>query len=130
VKKVYLAGPIRRVSDDEARVWRDMVSGWMRGAGFEPINPLNVENVAGVNVVRWDLDSIRRCAAVFAQVPDDVPMVGTPMEIFYAASLGIPVYVFGAVDPSPWVRAHSVCVYEHAVDTFKFFERNEHARRW
>lgn len=101
---IYLAGPINRVPLEDAREWREGVKVALRRVGVRVIDPLSVEFGSGVNVVQWDLRAIRSADAVIAHVPDYVQAVGTAMEIFYAASLGIPVYVWGANSPSPWLR--------------------------
>jgi nucleoside 2-deoxyribosyltransferase len=100
---IYLAGPINRVALEDAKGWRENVKASLRKTGILVLDPLSVEFGKGVNVVQWDLRAIKGASAVIAHVPDGIQAVGTSMEIFYAASLGIPVYVWGADSPSPWI---------------------------
>lgn len=100
---IYLAGPINRVTLEDAKGWREAAKVMLRKAGVTVLDPLSVEFGRGVNVVQWDMRAIRSADAVLAYVPDGIQAVGTSMEIFYAASLGVPVYVWGAASPSPWV---------------------------
>lgn len=109
MRRIYLAGPINRVSDPGT--WRTDAEKLITRAGHLAVNPLDYELQDAANVVAWDMRALRRSDAVVAYVPDHVQSVGTCMEIFYAAhDLEIPVCVWGADSPSPWLR-HFCLIY-------------------
>lgn len=110
MKAVYLAGPINRVGFEAARGWRRSAAKALRYHGYEIFDPTEFELGAGANVVEADKHMLRKSSAVLAFVPDDVQAVGTCMEIFYAHSLGLPVFAFGSERPSPWLLAHTCLV--------------------
>jgi nucleoside 2-deoxyribosyltransferase len=79
------------------------------------INPLRRdyrgrENEFTNEIVQLDKLDISRCHMVLAACPS--PSTGTSMEIFYAWTLGKPVYsvVPNGVTVSPWLSYHSTRV--------------------
>jgi nucleoside 2-deoxyribosyltransferase len=110
-KKVYLAGPIFKVEDPAT--WRSAVATAL-AVNWEAVDPIALE--ASIEepdkLVATDLRAIRQCHAMFARV--DVPSWGTAMEIFFAASIGIPVIGWrpGSDGPdSPWLKHHTREIY-------------------
>jgi len=112
---VYLAGPIKHVSDDGVQ-WREQ---FVAEYDVDVLNPLDeynteYESVSPSTIVNNDLAMIDKadCLIVNWKL---VPTAGTPMEIFYAnRECDIPVYVVfdgDDEDLSPWVQHHST-VYE------------------
>jgi nucleoside 2-deoxyribosyltransferase len=108
---VYLAGPINQCSDLEAKAWRLEATALLHRCELSVLDPM-VRDYRGMEaksarvIVETDTADIRRSSAVLAKV--DRPTWGTAMEIFLAASIGLPVVTFGNCDePSPWVIHHS-----------------------
>lgn len=108
--RVYLAGPILGVTDDQAIEWRESARIAWNGLPIETVSPMvrdyrgrEDENVA--EIVEGDIRDIESCDIVLAFCWQ--PSVGTSMEIRHAWTKGIPVYaiVYGRV--SPWLRYHA-----------------------
>lgn len=132
--KVYLAGPISQTSYAKANSWRDDLTENLARAGIEAISPLRgkhiflahapkgaVEEIAANNgitprqIVTRDLQDIAACDMVIANLLDikanNEIVIGTPMEIFYAAHvLGLPVITLVNDAGSPWITHHSIRV--------------------
>lgn len=116
---VYLAGPINASSDAEVHDWRDDMTRRLRT--YDVINPADrdyrgIEDINHVELVEADLEDIDRSDFVIAHCPK--PSVGTSMEVMYAAMKDIPVIAFvpPGTSVSPWLRYHSVGVYNYAFE--------------
>jgi nucleoside 2-deoxyribosyltransferase len=114
--KVYLAGPIAGMSDEQAGQWRNDTAEILNSGGIETIDPFKLRDfrgtfgVADLVVVEPDKADIDSCEAVLANC--HVVSVGTSMEILYAWERGKFVVVV-VPDPnrtSPWIRYHAHCV--------------------
>lgn len=120
--RFYLAGPIRKVSEEWATVWREKAIHDLAKIGFDSLSPMHRTNLSSVQIVEQDLRDIQLATAVLAYVPEDIVTIGTPMEIFYANYvLNKPVIVFGVnVETlSPWIKEHCISwnyQYEEAID--------------
>ena len=111
---VYLAGPMFNVSRSESKSWRGEAKHFLSPYKIDTSDPHDRSYTPGkeVELVNGDLEAIRKSDAVIAHVPTDVPMAGTPMEIFYAAYvLRIPVYTF-PINRSPWIIRWSTKSFE------------------
>lgn len=108
---VYLCGGINGLSDADAKDWREHAKSRLTRT-LDPMRRdyrgIEAQNVA--EIVGWDLRDIREADCVLANCAR--PSWGTAMEIFFAHSIGRPVFSVvpsGAV--SPWLAYHStVCV--------------------
>ena len=127
MKTVYLAGPINRVSLEEASRWRAEATKELTRKGFLVIDPLRVELAPEVNVVAWDKRAIRQSNAVLVYMPDNVQAVGSAMEVMFACVHDKAVYAFGAKTPSPWLTAHSSCVYPTLQEALSLLTSTESA---
>jgi nucleoside 2-deoxyribosyltransferase len=112
---IYLAGPIRKAADPVS--WR--VEMQQSTAEFEFHNPIRRDVDADSpadEVVEGDLELIDDADGLFVGWHDDVPSVGTPMEVRYAAVQPMPVVVWRRDDAestlSPWLRYYSDVVRE------------------
>jgi nucleoside 2-deoxyribosyltransferase len=116
---VYLAGPIGGCTDSEAISWRREARAVL---GDECcLDPMRrdyrgAEDKAAEEIVELDKADIEASDVILANCWQ--ASWGTPMEIFYAHSLGKPVVVIvpsgGRV--SPWLRYHAASVCESLGD--------------
>lgn len=110
---VFLSGPIRGMSRDEALSWRRKAAELL-SPHFETIHALRgreeKETFADPKaaVIR-DLDDIRRADALIVNDTfATASMIGTAMEVFYAFENKKPVIVFGdAHSKDYWLNYHS-----------------------
>lgn len=127
---IYLAGPVAAL-DDGGAGWRDRVTEQFADVDVSFENPLAKYNVAidgleivpgvapeyeddvvGVaDIVRSDKQLIGKSDAVLVGY-SDVKSIGTPMEVMFASSAGIPVVVWvrdetSLMELSPWYRYHA-----------------------
>lgn len=134
-KSVYLAGPISHVSYDGANEWRRTSTARLQAVGIEAICPLRgkhvflghaqqgeIEKIAadtGITprqIVTRDLNDIARSDLLLANLLDvkanGTIIIGTPMEIFYAAhDLNKPVVVVANDVRSPWLDHHAIRIF-------------------
>ena len=107
---VYLSGPIRDCTDEEAKAWRTRVK-----EEFNTIDPMlrdyrGMEHIVDPKVVVWkDHEDILKCDVLLANrwKPSD----GTPMEIMFAAINGKKVLVVAPGTVSPWIRFYADKVF-------------------
>lgn len=106
---IYLAGPIRGCTDDEAITWREVVK--VRIGAHNCLDPMRRdyrgrEGEFVAEIVESDEADILACDFVLANCWQ--MSWGTPMEIYHAHSTGRPVIAVvkpGAV--SPWLAYHA-----------------------
>lgn len=124
--KVYLAGPIRK-SNDNGIGWRDRIKEEIQDwpnldvicpsdkfnapeEGLEIVEDPQRDGEIGVSeIVESDKADIQEADALFVGY-EEVPSVGTPMEIYMAYSQDKPIviwYMDGDEPPSPWLTYHS-----------------------
>lgn len=120
--KVYMAGPIQHAHDD-GKGWRQRVKErydyieWLdpfdKYDSTEPEDQIReMDEVTEEYIVEEDLKLIHDSDAVLVHW-ENVPSVGTPMEIRYAYVNDIPVVLQTTVDdPSPWLTYHADSVHE------------------
>ncbi len=108
---VYLAGPIFKKTDTEAKDWRAEATTWLNGRGIDVADPM-VRDYRGKeyehtpDIVEGDKQDILRCATVLVNAT--TPSWGTAMEVLFAWENKIPVYAFvGHQQASPWLRYHA-----------------------
>ncbi len=109
-KVVYLAGPIRALTHDQAYNWRQMAKQYLEEKGFVVIIPESRGNETAAEIVGNDLMSIVHCDILLAHVPDKTPSFGTPMEVFFSSRQGKIVILWGGMFThgcmSPWLEHH------------------------
>jgi nucleoside 2-deoxyribosyltransferase len=110
--KIYLAGPIQNCSDAEANDWRNQIIDSFPQHNF--FNPMDrdyrgeeLENSHAL--VALDKSDIDTCDLVIANCPR--ASYGTAMEILYAHSRNIPVWV-ATQRLSPWLIVHSHKIFQ------------------
>ncbi len=110
---IYLSGPIDYVSLEEASGWRDKATELLKGMRIAALNPiLGKDGMTEHEIVRADLDMIARADALLVNMTrEDVPHVGTSMEIMYAVEHDIPVVIWGT-PKSIWAQCHAVIAPE------------------
>lgn len=119
--KVYLCGGINKLSDADAKDWRETAKSMLHATGIETLDPMRRdyrgrEGESGVaaEIVYGDLRDILDSRVVLVNASR--PSWGTAMELFYASTLGETehrpkplVVAFGAGEsPSPWLSHHCV----------------------
>jgi nucleoside 2-deoxyribosyltransferase len=125
--KVYLAGPITALSYADSTCWRLQAAMALRLAGIDTLDPLRgktflahkeageIEKAAAMEgltprqIVTRDLNDIRACDLLLANLSDvkknGSVMMGTPMEMFFAAhDLGKPVVAIANDYTGPWLE--------------------------
>jgi len=126
IPKVYLAGGIFGLSDEDARAWRTRVTQILEKSKLTVIDPMErdcrgVEDELSDSIVARDLKFLRMCDAVVVNL--STAGCGTAMELVYAKLWGIPVVGFNStLKPiSPWLKTHSRQVVNiiEACDTVK-----------
>lgn len=119
---VYLCGGIHGLSDSECKDWREYAKSrlsWTLDPMRRDYRGREFQNVTAI--VQGDLIDIDESSVVLALCPR--PSWGTAMEIFYAHSIGRPV--FAVVLPehpvSPWLRYHAtICTsLDEAIERIK-----------
>lgn len=109
-KTVYLAGPIRALTREQAYNWREIAKQYLEAKGFTVIIPDFRSGETAGEIVGNDLMQIQHCDVVLAYVPEGVPTFGTPMEIFFSSREGKIVILWGgnfeAGQMSPWLEHH------------------------
>jgi nucleoside 2-deoxyribosyltransferase len=111
--KIYLAGPINDCSIDEMTEWRDaMINAFPEHIFLNPVDfHFRPDEYAKhyKQIVKGDLRLIEMADVVVANLPR--PSIGTSMEIWYAASIGVPVLLISNIQ-HPWLLYTATCVVE------------------
>lgn len=119
--KVYLGGPIKGCTDEEARGWRTEVKAIFDAAGIGWLDPMErdyrgreLEPGIAREIVEGDKLDISQCHALLMNAPK--PSVGTSMEILYGWERGKKVFVVlpEGDPPSPWIIEHSHEIFRGA----------------
>ena len=118
-KRVYLAGPLFRQTDEECIAWRKDAAEWLRLHGFEPVDPMARDyrcrdDIAPEAIVAADEQDIAACGYVLVNA--NQPSWGTAMELVYAMQWDCTTIAFAthahAPQISPWLRCHTDAIYE------------------
>lgn len=110
MKRVYLCGGIFGLSDDGAKTWREYAKEKLAGVA-SVVDPMvrdyrGMEDANVVAIVEDDRGDIEGCTHLLVNA--SMPSWGTAMEVFYAYSLGVQVWAFGAPKQrSPWLTYHT-----------------------
>lgn len=126
-KSVYLAGPITALSYADSTCWRLQARTALSALGIDSLDPLRgktflahkqageIEKAAAMQgltprqIVTRDLNDIRQCDLLLANLMDvkknGSVMMGTPMEMFFAAhDLDKPVVAVANDYTGPWLE--------------------------
>jgi nucleoside 2-deoxyribosyltransferase len=106
--KAYLCGGINGLSDAECKDWREAVKLRLPDTLDPMRRDYRGKEAESVNeIVRGDLEDIHASDVVLAMCAK--PSWGTAMEIFYAHSIGKPVFavVPDVAKASPWLAFHA-----------------------
>jgi nucleoside 2-deoxyribosyltransferase len=90
IKRIYLAGPMENVSDDEAQEWRIVANDCLSPAGIICLDPTrrrhNFEQKYMKRIFELDMIDLRDCDMVLVNLNNDkLAKHGTAMEVFYAS---------------------------------------------
>jgi len=119
-QKVYLCGGINKLSDADAKDWREAAKAAL-GDVYDLVDPMRNdyrgrEMEPGVTQLIIEGDKNDICGCDIILVNANKPSWGTGMEIFYSKSLGKRVIIVCADDkPSPWLIGHA----DQLVKTFQ-----------
>jgi nucleoside 2-deoxyribosyltransferase len=128
--KIYLAGPILGLLDDEIHGWREHVKTELKDCNIMFLDPtLRTYNFdddnAGKRLVESDKADVDECTLVIANCT--IPSVGTSMEILYAWENYKPVLlVVPDIDVSPWLTYHVSAVFKNVdevINTIRNFSK-------
>lgn len=113
--QIYLAGQIRKAADPVS--WRADIR--QSTAEFDFADPVRRDvdpDGPADEIVEGDLELIRESDGLLVGWHDDIPAVGTPMEIIHAVGNDIPVVVWRRDDGdeplSPWMRYYADAICE------------------
>ena len=129
--KIYLAGPMANVSDDDMHGWRDRIKEKLTNFGaaspYEFRDPTRRIYRGGLSpvvrraIVSNDKVDIHYCDILLANIQDlykGIVMVGTIQEIIYGYENG--KFVIVMTDPkdplSPWISEHAHCIVHSEED--------------
>jgi nucleoside 2-deoxyribosyltransferase len=120
MKKIYLCGGINKLSDADAKDWREAAK-IVLAPKFVLVDPMRndyrgreLEPGIADLIIRGDIIDICGCDIVLVNA--NKPSWGTGMELFYSKSLGKQTIVVCADDkPSPWLVGHA----DYLVKTFQ-----------
>jgi nucleoside 2-deoxyribosyltransferase len=126
---VYLGGPIEGLSWEEAARWRINATEWLKGYGIETLDPMRrdfrevIESGADIDpneIVIPDKWDILQSDAVLVNYSQR--STGTAMEIIYAYTYGIPVFVADTRPDgfiNPWVTYHALMISNSIDESLK-----------
>ena len=103
--KIYLAGPIGNVTDEEASQWRDTARDHLKSLGIQVSDPTNRPYIPGNEewLIQGDLNEIRSADGIIAHIPPGVEFHGTSMEIFFAGFVEKKPVWSWPLQASPWL---------------------------
>ena len=120
VYKIYLAGPIQFVSQEEAEDWREyamnIISMMNTTFGedmfgfFDPCRGKDLSKKYGIEdakpLVMRDLADIRASDVVLMNIPSGARIIGTACELMYVHMIGVPVVIVCDENDSkhPWIH--------------------------
>ena len=129
-KKIYLCGPIKDQSPDEAKDWRTRAKERLAGR-FILLDPMRRNfrdnEIASANeIVEFDLQDIRDADLLLVNYCK--PSIGTSMEVFYAShDLGKFVIAFSPFsyeECSPWMIKFSTKILPSLDAALDYIERH------
>lgn len=123
MKTIYLCGGINKLSDSDAKDWRDATKVRLQPL-FEFLDPMRrdyrgkeAESVRAI--IDGDIEDIHNSDGLLVNASR--PSWGTGMELFFAASLGrMVVTVCPDERPSPWLIGHSTVICKTFPDAWEY----------
>ena len=135
MKTVYLAGAIDHASPDFAVGWRREATERLEAAGYKVLDPtigkdfsdpnINTTAYTPKQIVETDKAMIKRADILLVEMSrDDIPYVGTSMEILYAWERSKQIVVWGG-PKSYWVRYHATKILDTLPEALAYIERGK-----
>ena len=124
MRTIYLCGGINKLSDSEAKDWREAAKSELSGA-YRLLDPMRrdyrgkeAESVRAI--IDGDIQDINDSDILLVNASR--PSWGTAMEVFFAASRGnlLIVTVCPDENPSPWLIGHSTVIKKTFLDAFNY----------
>jgi nucleoside 2-deoxyribosyltransferase len=122
-QKVYLCGGINKLSDSDAKDWREAAK-TVLAEKYDLVDPMRNdyrgrELEPGVTQLIIEGDKTDICGCDIVLVNANKPSWGTAMELFYSSGLGKRTIVVCADDkPSPWLVGHADYLVKTFADAF------------
>lgn len=132
-KTVYLAGPIRGLSVEEASGWRNSVAGELSKYEIESLDPMRNQaekrNPDGTlnkaKVVELDRADIKKMDALVIYAPKNTAGSSSEVTLTYERYPWKPIYLIvdpAGDDPSPFLTEHATAIFNSLEDFQAFLE--------
>lgn len=124
MRTIYLCGGINKLSDSEAKDWREAAKSELSGS-YRLLDPMRrdyrgkeAESVRAI--IDGDIQDINESDILLVNASR--PSWGTAMEVFFAASKGSLLIVTVCPDekPSPWLIGHSTIIKKTFSEAFNY----------
>ena len=124
MRTIYLCGGINKLSDSEAKDWREAAKSELSGT-YRLLDPMRrdyrgkeAESVRAI--IDGDIQDINESDILLVNASR--PSWGTAMEVFFAASKGRLLIVTVCPDekPSPWLIGHSTVIKKTFSEAFNY----------
>ena len=123
MKKIALEGGINKLSDAQAKDWRQQAIAEL-GDLFTFHNPMDFDCRGREEELRAQLvrfDEVGMASSDFALVNAETPSWGTAMAIQYLHALHRPIFAVCSSDrPSPWLVDRSTIIFKNWPDAFRY----------
>lgn len=125
MKKIYLSGAIKNVSEDISSTWREYVSVAL-GSDFETFNPhkhYDYKNYLPMNDKECRmlfLHHLRSSDIVLVNLDFSNTSCGTNYEIGFAQALNKPIIGFGKVEAYNWAKDACDVVLDNMMDAVNY----------
>jgi nucleoside 2-deoxyribosyltransferase len=124
-QRIYLAGPINKCTDAEAKDWRREATELL-GEGWTIVDPMRRdyrghELACAPQIVYGDLRDINSCDVLLVNACR--PSWGTAMEIYHAFNtrrILVICWIGLEQHPSPWLRMHAHLLAPHLKEAIDF----------
>ena len=124
--RVYLSGPIKDATDEEAKEWRAAAKAVLERGGVKCLDPMRrdyradpVSHLPGL--VEDDKIDIEMCDIILVNFLR--PSVGTSMEIIYGWERGERIITVGGDRNDGWIVYHSHHMYDSMYEAYdKIFD--------
>lgn len=124
MRTIYLCGGINKLSDSEAKDWREAAKHELSGS-YRLLDPMRrdyrgKESESVQAIIDGDIQDINDSDILLVNASR--PSWGTAMEIFFAARKGDLLIVTVCPDerPSPWLIGHSTIIEKTFSDAFSY----------
>lgn len=122
--KVYLAGPIHNLEDEQCKDWRKYAKEKLHCETLDPMDRdfRGLEKIAEKMIVEGDkLDIMNATIVLVNYEHKNLSSIGTAMEILFAWEQHKPVVIVTKDEnPSPWLGYHSYAIFKELDDAIDY----------